>query len=388
MAADPAFEFLHDPELLRLWDVLPDCRVVGGAVRDGLLGHLVADIDLATPLLPEDVTASLKAAGLRVIPTGLAHGTVTALIDGRGFEVTTLRRDVATDGRHATVAYTADWADDAARRDFTFNAMSLDRDGTVHDYFSGRTDLAVGRVRFVGDPATRIAEDYLRVLRFFRFLARYGRAAPDPATLAALRDGVPGLAILSPERVWSELKRILVAADPVAALSLAGALGVVAAVLPEARAPDRLAALVAAGAPADPLLRLAAWVEGDVEALADRLRLSNPERDTLLALRAPAPGTTEPDLRRALADAPAEIVAGRLWLAQADPAAIARVAEIAPPIFPLHGRDLLGLGAAPGPALGVALQALRQEWLAGGCVADAEHLKARFRAQLAPDAPG
>jgi len=388
VAARSEFGFLRDPALLRLWDVLPGARVVGGAVRDGVLGYPVADIDLATSLLPEDVVALVQAAGLRVIPTGLAHGTVTALVDGRSFEVTTLRRDVATDGRHATVAYTANWAADAARRDFTFNAMSLERDGTVHDHFGGRADLAAGEVRFVGDPAIRIAEDYLRVLRFFRFLARYGRGAPDAATLAALRGGVPGLAILSPERVWSELKRILIAPDPVAALSLAGTLGVIAAVLPEASHPDRLATLVSAGAPADPLLRLAAWVDGEVDPLADRLRLSNPERDTLLAYRQPAPELTEAGFRRALADAPATVVAGRLWLAGAETSDVARLNRIAPPTFPLHGRDLLSLGATPGPALGLALQSLREEWLAGGCVADANALKARFRGQLAGEAPG
>ena len=388
MAADPAFAFLRDPALLRLWDALPRSRVVGGAVRDGILGCPVADIDLATSLRPEEVIAALKAAGLRAFPTGLAHGTVTATVEGHSFEVTTLRRDVATDGRHATVAYTADWPADAARRDFTINAMSLDRDGTVHDYFGGQTDLAAGRVRFVGNPATRIAEDFLRVLRFFRFLARYGRGTPDPATLAALRDGVPGLAILSPERVWSELKRILMAPDPVPAACLATELGVVGAVLPEAVDLGRLAALIEAGGPPDPLLRLAAWVGGDTDAMADRLRLSNDERETLRALRKPAPRVTEPELRRSLADAPAAIVAGRLRLAGATDADVERLWAIVPPVFPLHGRDLLGLGATPGPALGVALHMLRERWLAGGCVADAEDLKARFREQLAGDAPG
>ena len=182
------------------------------------------------------VIKALTGAGIKVVPTGLAHGTVTAVVNGRGFEITTLRRDVETDGRHAVVAFTADWRQDASRRDFTINAMSMVRDGTVFDYFDGTADLAAGRVRFVGDPATRIAEDYLRILRFFRFYARYGRVPPDPATLAALQAGIPGLARLSVERVWDELRRILAAPDPSEAVVLMDRLGIWAAVLPEASA--------------------------------------------------------------------------------------------------------------------------------------------------------
>ena len=188
---------------------LPEARVVGGAVRDALAGRAVTDIDLATPRTPEQVTEALQAAAIRAVPTGIEHGTVTAVVDGRGFEVTTLRRDVETDGRHAVVAFTDDWRADAARRDFTINAMSMTRTGEVFDYFGGISDLHAGVVRFVGDPAIRIAEDYLRILRFFRFFARYGRGAADTAALAAIRGGVPGLARLSVERVWSELARIL-----------------------------------------------------------------------------------------------------------------------------------------------------------------------------------
>ena len=159
---------------------------------------------------------ALEAAGLRAVPTGLEHGTVTAVSGHRGFEVTTLRRDVETDGRRARVAFTEDWREDAARRDFTMNALSMTPDGAVHDYFHGIADLRHGRVRFVGDPATRIAEDYLRILRFFRFHARYGVGAPDEAATAAIAAGVPGLAQLSAERVWSEMKRILATPDPLA----------------------------------------------------------------------------------------------------------------------------------------------------------------------------
>ncbi len=183
---------LADSGVQRLFAILPTARLVGGCVRDTLAGRPVADIDLATPLPPEDAAQTLTAAGIRVIPTGLAHGTVTALIDGRPYEITTLRRDLVTDGRHAEVAWTGDWREDAARRDFTMNAMSLAPDGTLHDYFGGAADLAAGRVRFVGDAATRVAEDYLRILRFFRFQARYGTGDPDPAAMAAVRGGRRG----------------------------------------------------------------------------------------------------------------------------------------------------------------------------------------------------
>ncbi len=188
---------------------------------------------------------------------------MTAIADGRGFEVTTLRRDVESDGRHAVVAFTDDWRADAARRDFTINAMSLTRSGDVFDYFGGIGDLRAGILRFVGDPSTRIAEDYLRILRYFRFLARYAGGPADPSALAAIRAGVPGLARLSAERVWSELVRILAAPDPRAAISLMAELGVLAAVLPEGAGQARLARLIEANAPVDPLLRLAALLTGD-----------------------------------------------------------------------------------------------------------------------------
>ncbi len=277
----PAPDFLADPALVSVMAVLPEARVVGGAVRDTLAGRLVTEIDLATPREPEQVVHTLKAAGIRAVPTGLDHGTVTAVVDGRGFEITTLRRDVETDGRHATVAFTDDWRADAARRDFTINALSMTRDGAVFDYFDGIADLRAGRVRFVGDPATRIAEDYLRILRFFRFFSRYATGAADHAALSAIRAGVLGLGGLSAERVWSELSRILSAPDPCTAVGLMAELGVLAAVLPEGADPARLARLIAAGAPPDPLLRLAALLTGDTLALAARLRLSVAERDRL-----------------------------------------------------------------------------------------------------------
>jgi poly(A) polymerase len=371
-------DFLDDPALRAVLAALPRARLVGGSVRDALAGRAVADIDLATPDPPEAVMDALARAGLRAVPTGLAHGTVTAVSGGRGFEITTLRRDEDTDGRHARVAWTDDWREDAARRDFTINAMSMEPDGTLHDYFGGAADLAAGRVRFVGDPATRIAEDYLRILRFFRFQARYGRGAPDPEALPAIAEGVPGLAHLSAERVWSELKRILAAPDPAETVELMARLGVLTAVLPEGADPDRLTRLIAVGAPADPLLRLAALFTGPAGALAARLRLSTAERTRLAALKAgpsPHPGQDAADLRRALAGEHAEVLIGRTWLAGGTgsdwDALRARLADMPVPVFPLEGRDALALGFTPGPEVGQALRAVRDWWLAGGCVADA-----------------
>ncbi|HEY0423151.1 MAG TPA: CCA tRNA nucleotidyltransferase [Rhodopila sp.] len=367
--------FLRDPALGRVWDALPDARVVGGAVRDALAERPVADIDLATPSSPADVTEALKQAAIKVVPTGLAHGTVTAVVAGRGFEVTTLRRDITTDGRHAVVAFTADWRLDASRRDFTINAMSMARDGTVFDYFDGQADLHAGRVRFVGDPATRIAEDYLRVLRFFRFYARYARVPPDPATLDALRAGASGLPRLSVERVWTELRRILEAPEPTPAILLMHLLGIWEAVLPEAPAIDRMA-----GLPADPVLRLAAMLTGDPLALAARLKLSNGDRDRLVRLLAtPHPSGTDADLRRLLADHLPQDLIDRTWL---DGAADVRrrLTGMKRPVFPLEGRDVVAAGIPQGPRVGALLRAVRQWWLDGGCVAD----HAACLANLAP----
>ncbi len=382
-------ELLADAALAPVLAALPNARIVGGAVRDVLAGLPVADIDLATPDPPDSILAALETAKLRAVPTGLAHGTVTAISLGRPFEITTLRRDVATDGRHATVAWTDDWQQDAARRDFTINAMSLDQAGTVHDYFGGTDDLAAGRLRFVGDAATRIAEDYLRILRFFRFWARYGSGTPDPQATAAIAQGVPGIAILSAERIWHELKRILAAPDPTDAVRLMAELGVLAAVLPEGAAPERLAALVAAGAPADPLLRLAALLTGDDASVAARLKFSVAEQTRLATLRRgpiPLPGDDEDQLRRLLAEEDAGLLADRTWLAGGTglewDTLRARLTALPRPVFPLEGRDALALGAAPGPAVGAALRKVRAWWLEQGCTPDREACVAALRSRL------
>ena len=359
--------FRDDLALATIWDALPQARVVGGAVRDALARRPVADIDFATPLTPEAVTDALTAARVRVVPTGLAHGTVTAVAHGRGFEITTLRQDVETDGRHAVVAFTADWRADASRRDFTINAMSMARDGEVFDYFGGIDDLAVGRLRFVGDPARRITEDYLRILRFFRFYARYASVPPDFATTAALAQGIPGLARLSAERVWHEIRLILAIADPSQAIGLMHSLGIWQAIMPEAPAIDRLDDL-----PADPVLRVAAMLRADPLVLSTRLKLSNGDRDRLLRIAVtPSIPTAADDatLRRLLADHARPDLIDRVWLEGGDPGLRQRLAAMPAPVFPLEGRDVVAIGVPPGPAVGVLLRAVRQWWLEGGCIA-------------------
>jgi poly(A) polymerase/tRNA nucleotidyltransferase (CCA-adding enzyme) len=364
---------LKDPALLQLFGVLPGARLVGGSVRDGLVGRPVQDVDLATPFPPDAVLAALTAAAIRAVPTGIAHGTVTAILGGRPFEITTLRRDVATDGRHAEVAWTDDWQEDAARRDFTINAMSLSPDGTLHDYFGGAADLRAGRVRFVGDAAARVAEDYLRILRFFRFYARYGDGPPDAEALAAIRGGLGGLVKLSAERVWSELKRILAAPSPGPALRLMAESGVLDAVVPEGARLADLAAL-----PVDPVLRMAALLTGPSAGFAARLKLSGAEAERLAALQGPPPWGDDDDLRRQMADTAPDILIGRSYLAGQAEAVRDRIRSIPRPVFPLEGRDALALGVPPGPAVGALLRQVRGWWLAGGCAADAAACRAEL----------
>jgi poly(A) polymerase/tRNA nucleotidyltransferase (CCA-adding enzyme) len=360
---------------------LPGARAVGGCVRDALAGRAVHDVDIAAPLPPEEIARLLQAAGLKVFETGLAHGTVTAVLDHAPVEVTALRRDVATDGRHAEVAWTTDWRVDAERRDFTINAMSCDAAGRLWDYFGGREDLAAGRVRFVGDAATRLAEDYLRALRFFRFWARYGQGEPDPVAVAAIRGAVEGLrSRIAPERIWMELKRLLEAADPVAALRLMEQTGIRAAVLPEGAEPATLATGLALGLPPDAVLRLAVLVPAGVPRgdLPRRLRWSKEEAAQFAAARDLAPLAAEADdaaLRRLLAQHPREVLLDRAWVAQSRglpgdwPGWRERLAAMEAPVFPVQGRDLLAAGVAPGPAMGALLAQLRARWIEGGCVA-------------------
>ncbi len=371
-------------------------RFVGGSVRDALVGRPVDDIDLATPLPPKGVLAALAEAGIKAIPTGLAHGTVTGLADGRRYEITTLRCDLATDGRHAVVAFTDDWQADAARRDFTINAMSCaPADRRLYDYFGGLADLCAGVVRFVGDPETRISEDYLRILRYFRFHARFGEGAGDPAALAACRALAPGLEGLSGQRLASELTRLLTGAPaPAATWQVMVDHAVMAHLVPAATATARLARLVALeravglGDAGRAVPRLAALLPADpavAAAASARLRLSRADRDRLVALAAPTPdpalsATADPAaLRRALvAQDEADRAADRLLLDAATrklgPEPLARALGegrlVARQRFPVTGRDVIALGVPPGPEVRRLLDALRRQWADLGFPAD------------------
>ncbi len=369
-------------------------RFVGGCVRDALAGRRVKDVDIATPDPPEQVVALLEAAGLKAVPTGIDHGTVTAVAGGRPFEITTLRIDVETHGRHATVAFTDDWEADAARRDLTINALSCAPDGTLYDYFAGLADLEAGRVRFVGDPRERIREDYLRLLRFFRFHAHYGRGAPDPEGLAAATELAPEATNLSGERVREELLRLLRADDPVPVLDVMIAHGILRVFLPEAAGAAALAALAEVEAleprpedvpeeSPDALLRLAALVPPAPAAgagLGERLRLSRRERARLALLLEETSvrvGLDEAALKERLYRLGAADVADLLRLDWARRPAEERrkyrgvleaALEVArwwrPKAFPLKGRDARALGVPAGPRVGELLAEAEAWWIA------------------------
>ena len=351
-----------------------EVRFVGGCVRDLLAGRDIADVDVATPDRPEDVTRLLEDHGIKVVPTGLSHGTVTAVVRDRGFEVTTLRVDVKTDGRHAEVAFTSDWQADAARRDFTINAMSLRPSGDLFDYFGGRRDLADGRVRFVGDAASRIAEDRLRVLRYFRFLAHYGHGAPDRQALAACASARASLECLAAERIQSELFRLLGAPHPLPALDLMVSSGVLGHVRPEAGELTTLGALTGID-DRDSVRRLAALVPAAGAAVAHRLRCSKAVRRRLARLAPPAltldPGWSVPEQRQALYDLGVDTfrdlvllawAADRAWKASRWRAMLDTVARWENPGFPLRGRDVLRAGIRPGPEVKAILRDIEAWW--------------------------
>ncbi len=382
-------------------------RFIGGCVRDALLGRPVADIDMATPLPPDTVIATLTAARLRAVPTGVAHGTVTAVVRGstgpaRHFEITTLRRDVETDGRHAVVAFTDDWRADAARRDFTMNALSARPDGALFDYFGGLADARAGRVRFIGDAHRRIREDYLRILRYFRFFAHYGRMPAEASALAACRDLAPGTAILSGERVRAELLRLLAAPDPVPAWRLMQETGVADQVIGQSGRVERLAALVRQDESGmvtgpDAVLRLAALLDGDAPAVATRLRLSGEERDRLVALSGGTDAVPLPPdpaaVQEAIYRSGAERIADRLRLAWAAapgesryPPLLALARSWVPPAFPLRGADIVARGIPPGPRVGALLTAIEAWWIAGDFRASRQDCLAELERRLAEPA--
>jgi poly(A) polymerase len=354
-------------------------RFCGGAVRDALLGVEAADLDLATPDSPETVTRLAAEARLSTYPTGIEHGTVTIVVDGRKFEVTTLRHDVETFGRRARVAFTDDWQGDASRRDFTINALYADPDGTLHDFFDGRADLAAGRVRFIGDPGQRIQEDALRILRFFRFQARFGKSAPDVEALTACRALASLAASLSGERVRQELFRLLTGPRPDYAVRLMIETGVRDVVLPEATRPDRLARLTAIETPPDPLRRLGALIEHGGDEVALRLRLSNAEARRLIEMCPPLSlpaDADEPTQRRLLYAHEAQRVRDAAWLRLAETGDeryrlwIDSSERWRRPRLPVGGEDARRLGLPSGPRIGAALRQVEDAWIASDFALD------------------
>jgi len=363
-----------------------DCaRFVGGCVRNSLVGRPVDDIDIATVLTPEAVTRAVEAAGLRAVPTGVDHGTITAIAGGQPFEITTLRRDVSTDGRRAVVAFTSDWDEDARRRDFTLNALYARRDGSLVDPTGdGAADARAGRIVFVGDPEQRLREDYLRILRFFRFLAWYGKGAPDAAALAAcarLKDRVTTLAA---ERISKELLKLLAADDPRQATGLMLEAGVLEMMLPEPINLERFKGLVEIETDllfeADPLLRLAALLPDDqltAMRLAESLRLSNAERDRLVAALAPLPKLkswmSPREIRQAVYREGKAAFRDRAKLAwaAADRTAvtpqwrgmIALAEGWTVPEFPLSGEEVLAAGVPKGPMVGQVMREVEAWWI-------------------------
>jgi len=383
----PDTGWLKDGALARLLSLLDrdgeEARVVGGAVRNALIRLPFDEVDIATTAVPDEVTRRAAAAGLKAIPTGAEHGTVTVVIDGKPFEVTTLRVDIETYGRKAKVSFGRDWAKDAARRDFTINALSVSADGKIHDYVGGLADIAAHKVRFIGEPAQRIAEDYLRILRFFRFHAWYAHGPPDAAGLHACVVARAGLETLSRERVRMELMKLLVAprATPtLAVMAETGILGTVLGGVPLLASFENMAKVEAAiGAPADAVQRLGALgvaTMEDAERLSERLRLSNAEFERLMALEywwrvKPAAGEhaarvllyqlgTKSFVDRAL-------VAWSRSDAGAADAAWRQLATLAQrwiaPIFPLKAQDFLSRGVPKGPPMGAALRAAEQAWV-------------------------
>lgn len=409
-----------------LWEVLPSARLVGGCVRDLLLGYEIHDIDFAVPLAPENVMALLEARKIRVFPTGLDHGTVTAVIEGHHYEITTLRRDVTTDGRHAEVAWSDDWKEDAQRRDFTINALSLDKDGNLYDYFSGLEDLEKKILRFVGVAERRIEEDALRILRFFRFSARYsdwgGESPLEAQAYKAIREKKHLIQTLSAERIASEIFKILAGPHLCQMLSFMDEMGVLAEIFPtysvshletllhlghkieknasQEEGKEKREELVENGV----LLRF--YALSSQAAMGKKLKLSNLMNAHLKALEASLPymsdEVSDEALRRLCVCYRRPLLWDKSWLAQtAEYASLQaedkekkkeivekwsllrqRLIMMEQPYFPLQGKDLLALGLPPGPQIGIWLKRVKEWWMREGCSADHERCVAWFKASL------
>jgi poly(A) polymerase len=388
------------PETVQVMSALGEARFVGGAVRDALLGAGVVDIDIAVPMPPAESLARLKAKAIKVVETGLEHGTVTAIAGTHAFEITSLRRDMETDGRHAVVAFIDDWAADAARRDFTINALYASANGEIFDYATGVEDLIAGKVRFMGDAKTRIAEDYLRVLRLFRFHAWYGKGEIDAEGLRAAAEAKDKLKTLSAERIAKELLRLLEAGNPAPVLRVMAATGILSELLPGALQLPRLERLAELDADnffaRDPVLRLAALLPDGGEAAhaaADALKLSNADRTRLeqaLNSEKIAAHLSAQDARRLLyrigvarfkdkvllqwAGAPKGAGAWRMLLEMAD--------NWQRPRFALTGRDVMQAGVPEGPDVGRILAQVEDWWAGGDFAADEGALRDRLHAAI------
>ena len=388
-------DWLTDPRTIAVMTALETARpggarFVGGCVRNAIMDRPVDDIDIATQIEPESVIKVLEAAGIRAIPTGIDHGTITAVCDGKPFEITTLRRDVETDGRRAVVAFTEDWAEDAGRRDFRLNALYADRDGTVHDPVGGGIeDAEAGRVIFIGDADLRLREDYLRILRFFRFNAWYG-AGIDADGLAACARQKEGLKKIASERIWKELHKLLAAPDPTEAVAAMHESGVLAIFLPEAETLDGLHDLrvseTLAGVQADPMLRLMALIHrsaNSVLAVSKRLRLSNAEANRLTMWAADnlpdVSGMNGRQLRQALYWHGKQAVVDRALTSGRNVRDLLfAVRAWKRPEFPLGGDDALAAGLK-GPEIGQTLRELEEWWMAEDFQPGRDDLLARLK---------
>lgn len=384
---EPAREpWMHTNEVCAVMDALTveggHARFVGGAVRNAMLGLPVEEIDIATPLVPDEVTRRLQRAMIAALPTGIEHGTVTAVMNGRAFEVTTLRRDVSTDGRRAVVAFSDSWEEDAARRDFTINGLYASPDGKIFDYNRGLADLAAGRIRFIGNPFQRIREDYLRILRLFRFHAWYGKGEIDQQALAAAAAEREGMRILSGERIRKEVLRLLAAENPVPALKEMQQQKILSEIVPEKASFDRLERIVGIDAAnffrPDPLLRLSTLGDASAaQAISVRYKLSNEERDRLLDLATAreklAPYLPVREVRRMLYRLGKQRFRDRVQLAWADDnnqsntvawrALLALADAWERPRFPLTGRDVMAAGIPEGPLVGRILSDIESWWI-------------------------
>lgn len=364
--------WLAEPALAKIFAALgaDAARLVGGCVRDGLLGLGVSDIDLATTHAPEQTIALAQACGIKAVPTGIAHGTITLVVDHKAFEVTTLREDVETDGRHATVAFTDDWQADAARRDFTINALYADADGQVYDYFDGRADLDQGCVRFIGDPTARIQEDALRILRFYRFSARFSKQL-DVEGRAACRHWASAIKSLSRERVQGEWLKLLDVEHPALSVTAMHEDGVLKAFLPEAQTEGMMRLLeleTTYDFPRNPLRRFAALLPADgtlSEKVARRLKFSRADREHLVALAQRVDGSIDAKalVYRCGAARAIDLAALSDVPVQALEAVIETASAWQPPQFPLKGKDLLAHTPLRGAQIGRALFELETRWI-------------------------